>query len=371
MPVSTIYDARTVGRASLPTTVIGLLFHAAEHSQRHAGQVVTTARIVRGLEAGDGAGERGRKAELDLAPARCGMMSHAAARSARRNRPRPAPRHVTSIARSRFTPASLGFEVTYRQGALVAFLGAGGFHHHMALHAGSPGEAAAPPYRFAIRYPDRVALGDALRPDRARRVAIDSAVDDGDQRVAVRAGSGRQPGRALLRPAAGRAGARAPAEPASRRAARPRRAARGRLAAAGGASLGAARRCRSATRRRQRLRDLRARLLHLHKVLLDDTKAAYEMDRGRVGSSGNLLQLVINDPWFAWLHSLSELVVRIDETVEQGSPATAGRRRRAARRGRAAADGVGIRRRIRAPLLRSAAAPAGRRPGARRRRGAR
>ncbi len=57
-PVSAIYDARTVGRASLPTTVIGLLFHAAEHSQRHAGQVVTTARIVRGLEASDGAAER-------------------------------------------------------------------------------------------------------------------------------------------------------------------------------------------------------------------------------------------------------------------------------------------------------------------------
>lgn len=53
-PISTIYDARTVGRASLPTTVIGLLFHAAEHSQRHAGQVVTTARIVRGLEASEG-----------------------------------------------------------------------------------------------------------------------------------------------------------------------------------------------------------------------------------------------------------------------------------------------------------------------------
>jgi hypothetical protein len=70
------------------------------------------------------------------------------------------------------------------------------------------------------------------------------------------------------------------------------------------------------------LGDLRVRLLHLHKVLLDDTRAAYELDRGRVGSSANLLQLVISDPWFAWLHSLSELVVRIDETVEQGAPAT-------------------------------------------------
>jgi hypothetical protein len=46
------------------------------------------------------------------------------------------------------------------------------------------------------------------------------------------------------------------------------------------------------------------------------------MDRGRVASNASLLQLVINDPWFAWLHSLSELVVRIDETVETDSPAT-------------------------------------------------
>jgi uncharacterized damage-inducible protein DinB len=48
-PPSSILDPRAVGRAGLPTTVLGLLFHAAEHSQRHAGQVVTTARIVRSL----------------------------------------------------------------------------------------------------------------------------------------------------------------------------------------------------------------------------------------------------------------------------------------------------------------------------------
>jgi uncharacterized damage-inducible protein DinB len=44
---STLYQPRAVGRAALPSTVVGLLFHAAEHSQRHAGQLVTTARIVR------------------------------------------------------------------------------------------------------------------------------------------------------------------------------------------------------------------------------------------------------------------------------------------------------------------------------------
>ncbi len=39
---------RAVGRGRLPSNVIGLVFHAAEHAQRHAGQIVTTAKIVRG-----------------------------------------------------------------------------------------------------------------------------------------------------------------------------------------------------------------------------------------------------------------------------------------------------------------------------------
>jgi len=40
-------EPRVVGRAQLPTTVLGLLFHIAEHAQRHAGQIVTTAKVVR------------------------------------------------------------------------------------------------------------------------------------------------------------------------------------------------------------------------------------------------------------------------------------------------------------------------------------
>jgi uncharacterized damage-inducible protein DinB len=39
---------RAVGRASLPSTVGGLIFHAAEHSTRHLGQAITTARILAG-----------------------------------------------------------------------------------------------------------------------------------------------------------------------------------------------------------------------------------------------------------------------------------------------------------------------------------
>jgi len=44
---ATLTDPRSVGRAKLPSTVMGLLFHAAEHASRHAGQVVTTAKILR------------------------------------------------------------------------------------------------------------------------------------------------------------------------------------------------------------------------------------------------------------------------------------------------------------------------------------
>lgn len=44
-PVATLSDGRTIGRSKLPTTVLGCLVHAAEHAYRHAGQVITTARL--------------------------------------------------------------------------------------------------------------------------------------------------------------------------------------------------------------------------------------------------------------------------------------------------------------------------------------
>lgn len=44
--VSTLTAARDVGRDHLPSTVIGLLFHAAEHATRHAGQMATLRRIA-------------------------------------------------------------------------------------------------------------------------------------------------------------------------------------------------------------------------------------------------------------------------------------------------------------------------------------
>ncbi len=43
---ATLTESRFVGRAQLPSTRLGLIFHAAEHTQRHAGQVATTIKVV-------------------------------------------------------------------------------------------------------------------------------------------------------------------------------------------------------------------------------------------------------------------------------------------------------------------------------------
>ncbi len=50
-PADDLLAPREVGRGRLPSTVLGLLFHGAEHTQRHLGQAVTTARVVRGAPA--------------------------------------------------------------------------------------------------------------------------------------------------------------------------------------------------------------------------------------------------------------------------------------------------------------------------------
>ncbi len=46
---ATFGDFRGVGRAQLPSTVIGCLVHGAEHSMRHVGQLSVTVRVVRGI----------------------------------------------------------------------------------------------------------------------------------------------------------------------------------------------------------------------------------------------------------------------------------------------------------------------------------
>jgi hypothetical protein len=66
---------------------------------------------------------------------------------------------------------------------------------------------------------------------------------------------------------------------------------------------------------RDDLKSLRLGLLRLHKLLLDQERVAYERARGKISNSYEFLQLVLKDPWFDWLHRLSELIVQIDESL--------------------------------------------------------
>ena len=73
---------------------------------------------------------------------------------------------------------------------------------------------------------------------------------------------------------------------------------------------------------RQVLFNLRKALLHLHKTLLDWERSAYERVHGRVSAS-ELLTIIVEHPQFGWLRPISELIVRIDETVDTEDPASA------------------------------------------------
>jgi len=78
----------------------------------------------------------------------------------------------------------------------------------------------------------------------------------------------------------------------------------------------------SATVHRQALLDIRRGLLGLHKALIIAEQLTYERINGRVASTGQLLQLVLNDPWFTWLHPLSQLVIHVDELLDAESDLT-------------------------------------------------
>src|SRR6266550_5016037 len=72
---------------------------------------------------------------------------------------------------------------------------------------------------------------------------------------------------------------------------------------------------------REQLVSVRRVLLRLHKTLLDFEREAYERARGKIANSYELLNLVMNDPWFAWLRQLSELIVEMDELLAVKEPA--------------------------------------------------
>jgi hypothetical protein len=66
---------------------------------------------------------------------------------------------------------------------------------------------------------------------------------------------------------------------------------------------------------REKLISLRLALLRLHKTLLEMERREYEREHGHV-NAGELFRLVVDHAQFAWLHNISEFVVRIDETLD-------------------------------------------------------
>jgi hypothetical protein len=66
---------------------------------------------------------------------------------------------------------------------------------------------------------------------------------------------------------------------------------------------------------RERLQATRRALLDLHKLLLNRQRAEYQQDHGPLTNAG-LFDLAMNDPAFAWLQPVLQIVVQIDEMLE-------------------------------------------------------
>ena len=73
---------------------------------------------------------------------------------------------------------------------------------------------------------------------------------------------------------------------------------------------------------RRLLTDLRRALLPLHKTLLEWERKTYERDHGRKMGAGELLQIIMTAPQFAWLRPISEVIVRIDQALDEEAPDT-------------------------------------------------
>src|SRR5438270_10622944 len=79
----------------------------------------------------------------------------------------------------------LGFDVMQRMGDSAAFVSAGGYHHHIGLNTWESRGGTSPPpgttglYHFAIRYPTRAALAEAVRRVLEARIRLDGASDHG------------------------------------------------------------------------------------------------------------------------------------------------------------------------------------------------
>ena len=73
---------------------------------------------------------------------------------------------------------------------------------------------------------------------------------------------------------------------------------------------------------RAKLKDVSKVFLRLHKTLLEGAKTEYETANGKINGANQYLQLVIDDPHFAWLRKLSSMIALIDEAVSRLRPAS-------------------------------------------------
>lgn len=60
-----------------------------------------------------------------------------------------------------------------------------------------------------------------------------------------------------------------------------------------------------------------AALRDVHRALVESTRKAYERENGPAGGPGQMLRLLTEDPFFAWLHPMSELIVDLDSLLAQ------------------------------------------------------
>jgi len=70
----------------------------------------------------------------------------------------------------------------------------------------------------------------------------------------------------------------------------------------------------------RRLNTAHGALLRVHKAALDHERVRYERVHRPVNGPLEFLKLALNDPWFAWLRPMSELIVQIDEFVSSKEP---------------------------------------------------
>ena len=67
---------------------------------------------------------------------------------------------------------------------------------------------------------------------------------------------------------------------------------------------------------RQTMLEVHQRLLSLYSALIVAEQLTYERIHGRVGTTDELIQLLLRDPWFTWLSPLLDLLLRIDRLLE-------------------------------------------------------